>query len=41
MALTLGTKLGPYEIQSPRGAGGMGQLYRAHDKWLDSGNDFA
>src|ERR1700693_187197 len=35
MALTPGTKLGPYEIQSPLGAGGMGEIYRAKDTRLD------
>ena len=35
MALTSGTKLGPYEIQSPVGAGGMGEVYRARDSRLD------
>src|SRR5215469_4729328 len=35
MALTPGTKLGPYEIQSPLGAGGMGEVYRARDVRLD------
>src|ERR1700733_8607346 len=35
MALTSGTKLGPYEIQSPLGAGGMGEGYRARDVRLD------
>jgi serine/threonine protein kinase len=35
MALTPGTKLGPYEVQSPLGAGGMGEVYRAHDSRLD------
>jgi aminoglycoside phosphotransferase (APT) family kinase protein len=34
MSLTSGTKLGPYEIQNPRGAGGMGEVYRARDKRL-------
>ena len=35
MPLTSGTKLGPYEIQSLIGAGGMGEVYRAHDSRLD------
>ena len=35
MALTSGTKLGPYEIHSSIGAGGMGEVYRARDARLN------
>jgi len=35
MTLAVGTKLGPYEIVSPLGAGGMGEVYLATDSKLD------
>src|ERR1700692_450102 len=35
MALTSGTTLGPYEVVSALGAGGMGEVYRSRDTRLD------
>ena len=39
MSLTAGSRLGPYEIVAPIGAGGMGEVYRARDTKL--GRDVA
>ncbi|GAC1434081.1 MAG: hypothetical protein NVSMB68_06650 [Thermoanaerobaculia bacterium] len=33
--MQIGTRLGPYEISAPIGAGGMGEVYRARDTRLD------
>jgi serine/threonine protein kinase len=35
MPLAPGTRLGPYEIAAPLGAGGMGEVYKGRDMRLD------
>ena len=35
MSLSPGTRIGPYEVGARLGAGGMGEVYRAHDTKLN------
>ena len=35
MSLSVGTKLGPYEVVEPIGTGGMGEVWKARDRRLD------
>ena len=35
MPLSIGDKLGPYEVLAPIGKGGMGEVYRSHDPRLN------
>ena len=35
MTIAAGTRLGSYQVAAPIGAGGMGEVYQAHDTKLD------